>query len=83
MKKLLALCAAAALIIPGCVEVDDSLGKGLVDKSLLFDTYTVSFPLEEIQLKMSDGLSGYSDSHLTLGAIRDDVFGLTSLLFCS
>ena len=78
MRKFIAIGLAAALLLPGCVAVDNSLGKGLVDKTLLFDTYTVSFPLEEIEMRMSDGLSGYSDSHLTLGAIRDDVFGLTT-----
>ena len=78
MRKLLVLCLGAALVLPGCVKVDNSLGKGLVDKSLLFDTYTVEFPLEEIQMKRSDGLSGYSDSHLTIGAIMDPIYGLTT-----
>ena len=42
MKKILVLClAVAAILAGGCVKVDNSLGKGLVDKSLLFDTYTV------------------------------------------
>ena len=77
-KNFLVLCLAAALVLPGCVKVDSSLGKGLVDKSLLFDTYTQEFPLEEIQLKASETLSGYSDTRLTIGAIRDDVFGLTT-----
>jgi hypothetical protein len=62
----------------GCVKVDNSLGKGLVDKSLLFDTYTVEFPLEEITLERASDLSAFSDSRLTLGAIRDDCFGLTT-----
>ena len=77
MKKVfLALCLTAALVTPGCIKVDNSLGKGLVDKSLLFDTYTAEFPLEEIQLKPSEALSGYSDTRITLGAIRDPYFGL-------
>ena len=79
MKKVfLALCLTAALAAPGCIKVDNSLGKGLVDKSLLFDTYTVEFPLEEIQLRSSEALSGYSDTRITIGAIRDEVFGLTT-----
>ncbi len=79
MKRLLApLLAAFMVLAPACVKVDNSLGKSLVDKSLLFDTYTTEFPLEEIRLKKSADLSGYSDSHLTLGALRDDVFGLTT-----
>ena len=77
-NHFLVLCLAAALVLPGCVKVDNSLGKGLVDKSLLFDTYTQEFPLEEIQLKASETLSGYSDTRITIGAIRDEVFGLTT-----
>ena len=78
MKKLLTLCLAAALLVPGCVKVDNSLGKGLVDKSLLFDTYTVEFPLEQITLEHASDLSAFSDTRLTIGAIRDDCFGLTA-----
>ena len=79
MKKVfLALCLTAALAAPGCIKVDNSLGKGLVDKSLIFDTYTAEFPLEEIQLKASEALSGYSDTRITIGAIRDEYFGLTT-----
>ena len=78
MKRFLTLCLAAAVLMTGCVKVDNSLGKGLVDKSLLFDTYTVEFPLEEITLERASDLSAFSDSRLTLGAIRDDCFGLTT-----
>jgi len=69
---------AAALTLAGCVEVDNSLGEGLVDKSLLYDTYTVEVELENIQMKMADALSGYSSSKLTIGAIQDDLFGLST-----
>ena len=79
MKKVfLALCLTAVLVTPGCFKVDNSLGKGLVDKSLLFDTYTTEFSLEEIQLKPSEALSGYSDTRITVGAIRDPYFGLST-----
>ena len=78
MKRLLTLCLVAAVLTTACVKVDNSLGKGLVDKSLLFDTYTVEFPLEEITLERASDLSAFSDSRLTLGAIRDDCFGLTT-----
>ena len=38
MRKFLALCMSAALVLPGCVEVDNSLGEGLVDNRLLYKT---------------------------------------------
>ena len=81
MKKFLALCLTAALFASGCIKVDNSLGEGLVDKSLLFDTYTVDFPLTEITMKLSSDLSAYSDKRLTIGAIRDETFGLTTQSF--
>mgnify|MGYP006872974438 CR=1 FL=1 len=79
MKPLKALIlSGAAVAAVSCITVDGDVGKDLIDSSLLFDTYTVEFPLEEIQMKKSDELSGYSTYRLTLGAIRDDVFGLTT-----
>ena len=78
MRKFLAIGLAAALILPGCVEVDGSLGEGLVDKSLLYDTYTIEFPITNIQERMAEDLSGYSSSRLTVGAIRDERIGLTT-----
>lgn len=74
----LSLLIAAGLIGVSCVKVDGSLGKGLLDKSLIYDTYMVEFPLEDIKMKLSEDLSGYSDSYLTIGAIRDETFGLTT-----
>lgn len=78
MKKIIVLALAAALMLPACVKVDQSLGKGLVDKSLLYDTYTETFYLEETQMRLATDLSGFSDAHLTIGAIRDEDFGLTT-----
>lgn len=78
MRKLLLAGAAAVIATSACIKVDNSLGKGLVDKSLLFDTFTEEFPLEEIAMKRAEDLSGYSSSRVVVGAIRDDVFGLTT-----
>ena len=78
MKKLLLAGAAAVIATSACIKIDNSLGKGLVDKSLLYDTYTEEFPLENITMKRSEDLSGYSSSRVVVGAIRDDVFGLTT-----
>ena len=77
-KPIVFALLAAGLIGASCVKVDGSLGKGLLDKSLIYDTYMVEFPLEEIKMKLSDDLSGYSDTYLTIGAIRDETFGLTT-----
>ena len=76
--KKAALLLCSALSLTACVTVDNELGKELLDKSLLYHTYTVEFDLEDIQLKHSDELSGYSDSRIAVGAIRDELFGLTT-----
>ncbi|MBQ9410638.1 MAG: hypothetical protein IJU21_03410 [Bacteroidales bacterium] len=78
MRKSIVLLLAAGLLSLACVKVDNSLGKGLVDKNLIYDTYMEEFPLENIKMKLSEDLSGYSDSYLTIGAIRDAKFGLTT-----
>ena len=72
---LLGLSLAA---LTACVESSDEIGKELIDKSLLYDTYTVEFPVEDIRLRRADDLSGFSDSRLAIGAIRDETFGLTT-----
>ncbi len=78
MKKIAVLFLCAVLAASACVKVDKSLGKGLVDKSLILDTYTVTFPLEEICMRPSEALSGYSDTRMVIGAIRDETFGLAT-----
>ena len=73
-----ALLLALPLALTACVKMSDELGKDLIDKSLLFDTYTIEFPVEDILLRRADDLSGFSDSRIAIGAIRDDTFGLTT-----
>ena len=50
MRKLILACVAVTLAATACIKVDYSLGSGLVDKSLLYDTYTVEFPLTNIKM---------------------------------
>ena len=73
-----ALLLVLPLLLPACVKTSSELGKDLIDKSLLYDTYTVEFPIDDIRLCRADDLSGFSDTRITLGAVRDEVFGLTT-----
>ena len=68
----------AFLASPSCITQDDSLGSNLVPLSQLYDVYTLEFPMTDIQMKMLDSLSGYSNLRMTIGAVRDEEFGLTS-----
>ena len=69
---------AFPLALSACVNVSGELGKDLIDKSLLYDTYTVEFPIEDIRLRRAGDLSGFSDTRLAIGAIREETFGLTT-----
>ena len=75
-KALLLVLPLAALT--ACVKNSPEIGKELIDKTLLFDTYTVEFPIEDIRLRRANDLSGFSDTRLAIGAIRDETFGLTT-----
>ena len=72
------LTLAFPLALSACVNVSGELGKDLIDKSLLYDTYTVEFPIEDIRLRRAGDLSGFSDTRLAIGAIREETFGLTT-----
>ena len=44
--KLSWKCIAPVLLMAvGCVKTDPQLGRDLIDSGLLYDTYTVEFPL--------------------------------------
>ena len=72
------LLAALPLALSACIKTSTEIGKDLIDKTLLYDTYTVEFPIEDIRLRRADDLSGFSDTRITIGAIRDETFGLTT-----
>lgn len=78
LKKAALALAVPAVLFASCVKVNTELGKDLLDKSMLYDTYTVEFPLTDVQMRHAEKLSGYSDTRITIGAIRDEVFGLTT-----
>lgn len=79
-RKAGGLFAAAAVIFCcfSCVSINNELGSNLVPLSQLYDIYSAEFPLTDIQMKMLDSLSGYSNSRITIGAIRDEEYGLTT-----
>lgn len=77
LRKALIL-STLPLALAACVKTSTELGKDLIDKSLLYDTYTIEFPIEDISLRRANDLSGFSDTRIALGAIRDETFGLTT-----
>ncbi len=69
----MALCALLS-----CVKINNELGGDLIPVDQRYKIYSTEIPIEEIDLRMADSLSGYSQSRITIGAIRDETFGLTA-----
>ncbi len=61
-----------------CVKINNELGGDLIPVDQRYKIYSTEIPIEEIDLRMADSLSGYSQSRITIGAIRDETFGLTA-----
>ncbi|MCD8313872.1 MAG: hypothetical protein LUC24_06900 [Bacteroidales bacterium] len=61
-----------------CVYVDQTLGSNFIPSNQLYDVSIVEFPLSDVKMGYCDSLSAYSDSRITVGAIRDSRFGLTT-----
>ena len=63
--------AAAALGCISCVDINTTLGGKLVPVSQQYDIRYAEFPLKDIQLKLTDSLSGASSTRITVGTIKD------------
>ncbi|MGN1233253.1 MAG: hypothetical protein ACI4UJ_07390 [Candidatus Cryptobacteroides sp.] len=72
------IAAVTALIASSCVNINTSLGESFIADNQLYDLYTAEFPIEDIRMEMADSLSSYSLYKFTIGAVRDETFGLTT-----
>ena len=75
--KLLSL-AVATLCFISCVNIDYTIGSDMIPKDQSFKTYAIEVPISTIYMEMLDSLSGVSSTRMTIGAIRDKDFGLTT-----
>lgn len=71
-----ALLAAACLT--SCFGIDNQLGEDYIATNQKYDIYTAEFNLDDIEMACPDSLSGFSMYRFTVGAIRDEQFGLTT-----
>ena len=76
LTKYLMLGAALTGCL-SCVQSNPELGGNLIPAGSRYRVFSTEFPIEQVKMKMADSLSGYSSSRITIGAVRDDVFGLT------
>jgi len=76
--KLIAATAAIAACLCSCADVDYLVGSNLVPDNLRYTMITgQTIPLN-VDIQAVDSLSGYSQSYVTIGSIRDEDLGLTS-----
>ena len=78
MTKRILAWGAALLCCISCIETNTTLGGNLVPAAETYTFYTAEFPIEDISMQMADDLSGYSETRITIGAIRDPEYGLTT-----
>ena len=78
MKTRFLALAAALFCCLSCIETDSLLGGSFIPAVETYTFHTVKFPLEGVSMEMADDLSGYSDSRITVGAIREAEYGLTT-----
>lgn len=75
--KFIAFAAAFACCL-SCVDVNNELGGSLIPIDQTYSIYTEQSPLPSIRMQMADSLSGFSNNRITIGAVRDDTYGLST-----
>ena len=78
MKRNIVPALLAAVLCTSCFEVNPELGKDLIATDQQYDIHTVTLPVEDIILSMPNDLTGLSQQWITVGALRDAEFGLTT-----
>lgn len=76
-ERFLWVAAISLVLAASCVRVDGELGSNVMPTNQQYDIHVVKIPLTETKMLWADELSGYSSSRITVGAIRDEVFGVT------
>lgn len=79
MKSLTHVLVSVALLgCVSCVETDGLIGGNLIPIDSQYEVFSSEIPIDKVEMKMADSLSGFSSSRIMLGAVRDDLFGLTT-----
>ena len=80
MKFYFPAIAAALFCCLSCVEIDSELGGNLIPTDQTYSIHPVeaNLPYGSLLQLPADSLSGYSQTRITIGAIRDGKFGLTT-----
>lgn len=79
MKSAIPAFAALLLCCMSCIDIDPELGGNLIPNDQTYTVFPTQAPLPagSISVSLTDSLSGFSQTRITIGAIRDEAFGLT------
>jgi len=79
MKLHLPAIAAATVCCLACVEINPRLAGNLIPLDQTYNIYPTScaIPADILSNRFADSLSGYSQSRITIGAVRENEYGLT------
>lgn len=77
-SKLAAALVLALAGVVSCVSVDSRLGGNLVPIDQQYVLFSADVPIDEIDMRPTDSLSGFSQKRIVIGSIRDSVFGLST-----
>ena len=77
LKKYLFVLLAALSLLPSCVKVNTDLGQNLAPREHRYDVFYETIPLKNIRVQRVDSSYAYSTFRVTVGAVKDDNFGLT------
>lgn len=69
---------AALACCLSCVDTDPTIGGGLVPQENQYKSFLLDIPITAIGSEMADGLSGFSSKRISIGAIEDDEYGLST-----
>lgn len=78
MKTRILAGLAALACLASCIDSSDKLGGDLVPAGQIYKFYTVDTPVPQIYVRMADSLSGLSSTRITIGAVRDKEYGLST-----
>lgn len=79
MKLRISAFAAVLLCCMSCVSTNNRLGGSLVPLGQTYDIFVNdSLYLPEVYMEMADSLSGFSQTRMTIGSVRDKDYGLTT-----
>lgn len=78
MKLLNHIIASVALIgCVSCVETNGLIGGNLIPIDSQYQIFSTEMPIDKVEMRMADSLSGFSSARIVIGAVRDDVYGLS------